>query len=226
MFFFHPLDIVLLLPAIVFTLYAQYKVKSAFAKMSQVRSASGISGAEVAQKMLHQNGIYDVEVEETSGHLSDHYDPIRKKLLLSSQVFRSNSLAALGVAAHETGHAIQHKNAYFPLQIRQGIFPIARFGSSLAIPLFIAGILLSIPFLQTVGIYFFVGAVAFSIITLPVEFNASKRALAQLSSGGYLRTNEIEGARKVLNAAAMTYVAAAAVAVLQLIRLLLIRGRD
>ena len=226
MFFFHPLDIVLLLPAIVFTLYAQYKVKSAFAKMSQVRSASGISGAEVAQKMLHQNGIYDVEVEETSGHLSDHYDPIQKKLLLSSQVFRSNSLAALGVAAHETGHAIQHKNAYFPLQIRQGIFPIARFGSSLAIPLFIAGILLSIPFLQTVGIYFFVGAVAFSIITLPVEFNASKRALAQLSSGGYLRTNEIEGARKVLNAAAMTYVAAAAVAVLQLIRLLLIRGRD
>ena len=226
MFFFHPLDIVLLLPAIVFTLYAQYKVKSTFAKMSQVRSASGISGAEVAQKMLHQNGIYDVEVEETSGHLSDHYDPIRKKLLLSTKVFRSNSLAALGVAAHETGHAIQHKNAYFPLQIRQGIFPIARFGSSLAIPLFIAGILLSIPFLQTVGIYFFVGAVAFSIITLPVEFNASKRALAQLSSGGYLRTNEIEGARKVLNAAAMTYVAAAAVAVLQLIRLLLIRGRD
>src|SRR3990172_3391590 len=166
MFFFHPLDIVLLLPAIVFTLYAQYKVKSTFAKMSQVRSASGISGAEVAQKMLHQNGIYDVEVEETSGHLSDHYDPIRKKLLLSSQVFRSNSLAALGVAAHETGHAIQHKNAYFPLQIRQGIFPIARFGSSLAIPLFIAGILLSIPFLQTVGIYFFVGAFSFSFISL------------------------------------------------------------
>jgi Zn-dependent membrane protease YugP len=226
MFFFHPLDIILLLPAIVFTLYAQHKVKSAFAQMSQVRSASGKSGAEVAQKMLHQNGIYDVDVEETDGHLSDHYDPIRKKLFLSRQVFRSNSLAALGVAAHETGHAIQHKNAYLPLQIRQGIFPIARFGSSLAIPLFIAGIFLSIPFLQTVGIYFFVGAVAFTIITLPVEFNASRRALGQLSSGGYLRPDEIEGARKVLNAAAMTYVAAAAVAVLQLIRLLLIRGRD
>ena len=226
MFFLSPMDIILLLPALALSLYAQMKVKKAFAEMSRVRNASGMTGAEVAERLLRRNDIPDVEVEEVQGLLTDHYDPIHKKLRLSRDVYRSDSLAALGVAAHETGHAIQHKEAYTPLKIRQSIFPLTNIGSRMAIPLFIAGLFLSIPFLIDLGIYLFAGTVLFYIVTLPVEFNASKRALAQLSSGGYLRADEIAGAKKVLDAAALTYVAAAAMAMLQLIRLLLIRGRE
>jgi len=226
MFFFSPLDLILLLPALALTLYAQTKVKNTFARMSRVRAASGMTGAQVAESLLRRNQIHDVEVEEVAGTLTDHYDSRAKKLRLSSGVYRSSSLAALGVAAHETGHALQHRTAYVPLNLRQSIFPVANLGSSLGIPLFIAGLFLSIPMLRDAGIFVFAGAVLFHVVTLPVEFNASRRALAQLSSGGYLRADEIAGARRVLDAAALTYVAAAAVAVVHLIRLLLIRGDD
>ena len=226
MFFFSPLDLVLLLPALALTLYAQAKVKNTFERMSRVRAASGMTGAQVAESLLRRNQINDVDVEEVAGTLSDHYDSRAKKLRLSREVYRSSSLAALGVAAHETGHALQHRQSYAPLNLRQSIFPVANLGSSLGIPLFIAGLFLSLPILRDAGIVIFAGAVLFHVVTLPVEFNASRRALAQLSSGGYLRADEIAGARRVLNAAALTYVAAAAMAAVHLIRLLLIRGND
>jgi len=225
MFFFDS-TMILILPALALTIYAQYKVKSAFTQMSKVHSASGLTGAEVAKSLLKRNSIYDVAVEEVAGSLTDHYDSKAKKLRLSSDVYHSTSLAALGVAAHETGHAIQHKMSYAPLNVRQSIFPVANLGSSLGIPLFIGGLIFSIRPLLDLGIIVFTGAVIFHIVTLPVEFNASSRAMAQLSSGGYLKTEEVAGARKVLNAAALTYVAAAAMAVLQLVRLILIRGND
>jgi uncharacterized protein len=224
--FFSMKDILILAPALVLTLYAQWKVKSAFSRMSQVRSTSGMTGAQVAESLLKRNSINDVSVEAVEGSLTDHYDPIHKKLRLSPQVYGSNSLAALGVAAHETGHAIQHKTGYSYLALRQNLYPVSNFGSMLAMPLFIIGMLMSFKFLIDIGIILFAAAVFFTVITLPVEFNASKRALAQLSQGGYLSANEIGGARKVLDAAALTYVAAAAMAVLQLIRLLLIRNSD
>jgi len=225
-FYLSTTDILLLAPALLLAMYAQFKVKSTYRAMSRLHSASGLTGAQVARDMLRKNRIHDVEVEETPGNLTDHYDPRSKTLRLSTDVYHSNSLAALGVAAHETGHAVQHAVGYAPLQLRSAFVPVANFGSSLGIPLFIGGLIFSIPFLQDVGIILFAAAVAFSLITLPVEFNASSRALAQLKSGGYLRADEVGGARKVLQAAALTYVAATAVAAMQLIRLLLIRGGD
>jgi len=224
--FFFDSTMILILPALALTIYAQFKVKNVFAKMSKIRSASGLTGAEVAKSLLKRNSIYDVTVEEVSGNLTDHYDSKARKLRLSSDVYHSTSLAALGVAAHETGHAIQHKLSYVPLNLRQSIFPVANIGSSLGIPLFFIGFIFSMRPLLDIGILVFSGAVLFHIVTLPVEFNASRRAMAQLSSGGYLRADEIAGARKVLDAAALTYVAAAAMAVLQLIRLILLRGDE
>jgi uncharacterized protein len=222
--FFSMRDLILIAPALVLSLYAQFKVRSTFNKMSQVRSGSGMTGAQVAESLLRRNGINDVRVEQVEGALTDHYDPTKKVLRLSEDVYHSNSLAALGVAAHETGHAIQHQKAYGPLALRSSMYPIANLGSTLAFPLFLAGMLLRMSFLIDIGIILFMGAVVFTLVTLPVEFNASSRALAQLSSGGYLRSDEVQGARRVLNAAALTYVAAAAMAVLQLVRLLLIRN--
>jgi Zn-dependent membrane protease YugP len=220
-------DILLLAPALILTLYAQWKVKSAFHKMSQVRSLSGLTGAQVAKTLLQRNSILDVEVGPVEGELTDHYDPIHKTLKLSESVYASDSLAAIGVAAHETGHAIQHKLAYGPLKLRQTMYPLANFGSMLAMPLFIIGLIVSsLNFLMTIGIAFFGASVFFTLVTLPVEFNASNRALAQLTASGLVRGEEIDGARRVLNAAALTYVAAAAMAVMQLIRLLLIRNEN
>jgi Zn-dependent membrane protease YugP len=226
MFYLSPTDIVLLAIGFIITMYAQTKVKRTFARYSQVRSRAGLTGAQVAQRILSHNGIADVQIEESRGLLSDHYDPIKKKLRLSEGIYRSNSVAALGVAAHEVGHAIQHKLAYAPLNLRHGLFPIANIGSNLAMPLFIIGLFFQrgMGFLMDVGIYLFLAAVVFQVVTLPVEFNASKRALYQLETGGYLAKDEIAAARDVLSAAALTYVAAAAVAVMHLIRLLLIRG--
>jgi len=226
---FWPIDgtIILLVPAIILSIYAQFAIRSAYAKWSKVHSTAGMTGRQVAESLLRQNNIYDVEVEEVAGKLSDHYDSRAKKVRLSSDVYASTSLAALGVAAHETGHAIQHAAEYAPLNIRQALFPVANIGSSWGFWLFLIGMFISsFSFLMDIGILLFAGAVLFQIVTLPVEFNASSRALAQLSSGGYLRADEISGAKKVLHAAALTYVAAAAMAVLQLIRLLLIRGND
>jgi hypothetical protein len=226
MFFLTPLDIILLLPALAFSLYAQHKVKSAFQEMQKVSSTSGLTGAGAAERLLRGNGLNEVTVEETGGQLSDHYDPRSRTLRLSSGVYRSTSLAALGVAAHETGHALQHKQGYGPLGLRNMIFPVVRFGSSLWLPLFIVGLIMSVPALVDAGIILFAGAVAFHVITLPVEFNASKRAMVMLEQYGFLNGRELQGAKKVLDAAALTYVAAAAMAALQLIRLLILRDAD
>ncbi len=219
-------DMLLLLPALILSVYAQWKVSSTFKKMSERRAASGMTGAQVARMLLQRNGIDDVKVEAVAGSLSDHYDPTQKVLRLSEPVYDSNSLAALGVAAHETGHAIQHHTAYSALSLRSAILPVANIGSKLAIPLFLGGMLMRMDFLVTIGIVMFLGAVAFTLVTLPVEFNASRRAMAQLTSGGFLRNDEIQGAKSVLDAAALTYVAAAAMAVMQLIRLIMIRNHD
>ncbi len=224
--FFLDWTIILLIPAFLLTLYAQMRVKSTFSKMSKMRAGSGLTGKQVAENLLRRNNIFDVEVEQVSGKLTDHYDSRQKKLRLSEGVYNSSSLAALGVAAHETGHAIQHAKEYAPLSVRQAIFPVASFGSNWGIWLFILGLFISqFSFLMDVGILLFAGAVVFHLVTLPVEFNASQRAMAQLKSGGFLRESEVTGAQKVLNAAALTYVAAAAMAVLQLLRLIILRDR-
>jgi len=224
--FFSPTEIILIIIGGIITLWAQMKVKTTFAHYNKIRSRSGVTGAQVARDILRSNQVYDVEVEETGGTLTDHYDPKAKKLRLSSNIYRSSSVAALGVAAHEAGHAIQHHAGYAPLHVRNGIFPVASLGSQLAVPLFIIGFFFhrGLGFLMDVGIWLFIGAVIFQLITLPVEFNASSRALMQLESGGYLARDEIGSARKVLSAAALTYVAATAVAIMHLVRLLILRG--
>ena len=220
-FFLNPFFI---LPMILVA-WAQMRVRSAFNKYSQVASAARLSGAETARRILRQQGIYDVSVEETSGMLSDHYDPRAKAVRLSSDNFHGHHLAGLAVAAHEVGHAIQHARGYVPLNLRHAILPVANLGSTLGFPLILAGMFFEAAGLMDLGIMFFAGAVLFQIVTLPVEFNASSRAMAILSQG-YLAGDEMRSARRVLNAAAMTYVAAAATAVLNLLGLLLMRGSD
>lgn len=217
---------ILLIPAFIFTIYAQIKVSSTFRKYLEVPCASGRTGAQVARELLNNNNLHDVPVELTPGDLSDHYDPRERILRLSPNVYHGRSLASLGVAAHETGHAIQHAHAYVPLNIRNSIFPLASFGSSLGPILFIIGLFLGANrFLIDLGIIIFTFYVFFTVLTLPVEFNASSRAMMMLTNSGYLiRGEESDGARKVLSAAAMTYVAAAAMAILQLLRMVLIRG--
>lgn len=205
--------------------WAQMRVRSAFKKYSQVPSMARLSGADTARRILREQGIYDVAVEETSGLLSDHYDPRSKVVRLSSENFHGYHLAGLAVAAHEVGHAIQHANGYVPLNLRHAILPVANIGSSLGFPMVFGGMIFGFTGLIDIGILFFAGAVIFQLVTLPVEFNASSRAMAILSQG-YLAGDEVSSAKKVLNAAAMTYVAAAATAVMQLAHLLLMRGSD
>ena len=205
--------------------WAQMRVRSAFKKYSQVASDARLSGAETARRILHQQRIYDVSVEETGGMLSDHYDPRAKAVRLSSDNFHGHHLAGLAVAAHEVGHAIQHAHGYAPLNLRHAVLPVANLGSTLGLPLAMAGMIFGAVGLINIGIMFFAGAVLFQLVTLPVEFNASSRAMAILSQG-YLANDEVRSARRVLNAAAMTYVAAAATAVLQLVGMLLMRGSD
>ncbi len=213
--------------AFVFAVYAQGKVKSTYSRYARISNSRGLTGAETARALLQQHGVYDVEVELTSGRLTDHYDPRVKKLRLSQEIYHGNSLAALGIAAHETGHALQHNQNYAPLSFRNAIVPVAQLGSSLALPLLFLGLAMSLPGLADLGILFFLGAVIFQIVTLPVEFNASSRALAMLGDGNYLSQQELGPARAVLQAAALTYVAAAAAAIAQLLRLLSIRrSRD
>lgn len=207
---------------------AQSNVTSTFNKYSKVANSRGYTGADVAKMLLHQNGIYDVQVEHIKGNLTDHYDPIKKVLRLSDAVYGSKSVAALGVAAHETGHAVQHAKGYVPLKLRSAIFPVVSFGSKFAMPLFIIGLLIggliNSYSLALVGALLFAVVVAFQLITLPVEFNASSRALKMLGDYNYLEPNEVSSARKVLSAAALTYVAAAAASLIQLLRLLAIIG--
>ncbi len=214
-------DLVLVLPAFIFAMYAQFKVKSTFSHYSQQGNVRGLTGAEVARMILDDNGLSDVAVEPVEGELSDHYDPSSRVLRLSESVYGSTSVAALGVAAHETGHAIQHKTGYSALGLRGALVPVANIGSTLGPWMAIGGFFFHIPVLMHLGIILFSCAVAFYLITLPVEFNASSRALSLLSSCNILEKDELEPAKKVLNAAAMTYVASAAVAMAQLLSLIL-----
>lgn len=216
----------LLIPAIILAFYAQSKVKSTYSRYSKVASARGLTGAEAASRLLGDAGIEDVKINVVPGTLNDHYDPRKKVVNLSESVAHSRSVAALGIAAHEIGHATQHNRGYIPLNLRNSFVPVASLGSRAAMPLFFIGFLFRTPFLMNLGIIFFSGAVLFQLITLPVELNASSRALKSLSAGGYLVTGEIDQTRRVLNAAALTYVAAAAMAALQLIRLIILRGDD
>ena len=217
----------LVILAFIFSMVAQTKVSTTFNKYSRVRNRAGFTGAQVATQMLQNAGIYDVSVQRVAGNLTDHYDPRTKTLRLSQSVYDSTSVAALGVAAHETGHAIQHDVGYAPLGLRSMLVPLANFGSRLAIPLILIGFIFSGggSALVTIGILFFSLSVLFTLITLPVEFNASHRAIDLLVADGFLASDEIGGAKKVLSAAAMTYVAAAFAAVAQLLRLMAIFGR-
>lgn len=211
--YFNPLYLVFALPGLLLGLYARSRVKSNFNKYAKVRTARNITGAEVARQLLDAQGLYDVAIEETQGFLSDHYDPRSKVLRLSPDVYRTPSIASAGVAAHEMGHALQDAGGYFPLQIRSTLVPAAQFGSSFAPWLFMGGLLLNFTSLAWVGVIMFAAAVLFTLITLPVEFDASARAKKLLVSSGVLVGDEIEGVNKVLNAAAWTYVAAAVSAI-------------
>ncbi len=228
-FFFDP-TILIAIPGLILTLWAQAKVQSAFSKYSRVGARSGMTGAGVARDILDRSGLGGVAVEKVPGELTDHYDPRSGVLRLSQSVYGSRSIAALGIAAHESGHAIQHAQKYSALVLRTAVAPAAATGSQLGLALFMIGLILpmfvglKIDWLMDIGIIFFSVSVLFTIITLPVEFNASKRALAVLADGGYLTPEELPHAKKVLDAAAWTYVAAAATAVLMLIRLLVLRG--
>lgn len=217
---------ILLVPALLLSVYAQFKVSSTFARYSKVPSGRGMSGAQAARKLLDASGLGHVSIEPSQGRLSDHYDPRSKVLRLSPDVGNSDSLAALGVAAHEAGHALQDATGYAPMRVRHSLVPVANLGSSLGIILFFVGFaFLQSPLLVNLGILMFSAAVLFTLVTLPVEFNASRRALAMLTDQGILVSTEINGARKVLNAAALTYVAAALMAILQLVRLVVISRR-
>lgn len=213
-----------LLPAMIFALYAQSKVKSTFSKYLRVNTQKGYSGYDVARSILDQNGLRDVPIEMAQGYLSDHYDPRRRILRLSREVYNGSSIASVSVAAHEVGHALQHARGYVPLSLRNAIFPIASFGSSAAWFFIIAGLFI-MPELLDVGILLYSAAVLFQIVTLPVEFNASSRALNLLDANGFISREEYRPSQKVLKAAALTYVAAMATAIAQLLRLLAIRDR-
>jgi Zn-dependent membrane protease YugP len=229
--FFDP-TMLLLIPGIILAFYAQMKVQNTYRKYSEVASATGRNGKQIAELILRQNGISDVEVEMGEGFLSDHYDPIHKKVRLSPHNYNEASIAGIAVAAHEVGHAIQHAQGYAALTMRTAIFPLANIGTSLSW-LFIIGGLMFLPGLKIagvvslldVGIVLFSFGVLFQLVTLPVEFDASRRALVQMNRLGLVAPQEQEGAKKVLDAAALTYVAAATAAILQLVRLLLIRDR-
>lgn len=219
---------IIIIPALILTLWAQHKVNSTFEKYSKVRSYRNLTGAEVARRILDLNNLRDVSVVKTSGRLTDHYDPKARVIRLSESVYDSVSVAAIGVASHEVGHAVQHAVGYAPIKVRNAIVPVVSLCSNLAVPIFILGLAFGVSqyaFLMDIGIYLFAAAVIFHLITLPVEINASRRAIATLDSNYILEGDELKGAKSVLSAAAMTYVASAAMAVLQLLRLILVRNR-
>ena len=228
-FFFWDPTMILLVPALLLSLYAQWKVSSTFNRYNKVPSGRGLTGEQGARLLLNSAGLNHVTIETVSGRLSDHYDPRSKTLRLSADVSNSNSLAALGVAAHEAGHALQDAQGYAPMKLRSALVPAANIGSNLGFVLFFVGLIFGAgswgPTVMNLGILLFSAAVAFTLITLPVELNASRQALGLLSDRGILVAQEVDGARKVLNAAALTYLAAALMAVLNLVRLILI-ARD
>ncbi|MGI6751180.1 MAG: zinc metallopeptidase [Anaerovoracaceae bacterium] len=234
--FYYDYTIIILIPAMALAFYAQHRVKSAYSGYSRVATAKGFTGAQVARRILDTNGLRDVPIERVSGIMTDHYHPGKRVMRLSNQVYSGTSIASVSIAAHESGHAIQHGNGYAPLKIRNGLAPIASFGSKLSWLLLLGGLALTAAgsieyysigaFIFDLGIIMYASAVLFQVITLPVELNASKRALIQLDGLGLITLNERRGAKKMLSAAALTYIAAMAVAIANLMRLLLIRGRN
>lgn len=225
-FGFDPLYLIMVMPFVLLSIYASIKVKTTFSKYSEVRSYSGITGRDAALRLLHQGGLNDINVEEGQGFLGDYYDPSKRRLSLSPEVYESNSIAALGVAAHETGHAFQHYQGYLPLKLRSSLVPAANIGSNAGWIMAIIGLFLHSGILLNIGIILFSLAVIFYIITLPVEFNASSRAVALLTSSGIIIKEEERFVRDVLNAAALTYLAAALTAVGQLLYLLFLSRRE
>lgn len=222
---FYDSTYILVMIGVVICLLASAKMNAVFSRYSRVPSHSGMTGRDAAEALLHREGIYDVRIEHISGNLTDHYDPRAKVLRLSDATYNQTSVAAIGVAAHECGHAIQHARGYAPLNIRSALVPIANFGSSIAWPLIVIGLIMNSQTAQlflNLGVLAFSAAVLFQLVTLPVEFNASRRALQILGNTGMLYPDEVRDTRKVLTAAALTYVAGAASAILQLLRLLMI----
>ena len=225
--YYYDPTLIFALIGLVLSLLASARVNTVFNKYSRVMSHSGLTGAMAAERILHSQGIYDVRIESVSGRLSDHYDPRNKVLRLSESTFNNTSVAAIGVAAHECGHAVQHAKGYAPLAIRSALVPLANIGSNLGYILVIIGLIFTAntgTVLITIGLIAFSCAVLFQLVTLPVEFNASSRALVLLESQGILASQEVKDSRRVLSAAAMTYVAAAATSILQLVRLIVIAG--
>ena len=225
MFWFWDPTMIIVLPAILLALYAQLRVQSTYARYSRVPVSTGLTGAAAAQEILRRNGLVNVQIERIDGMLSDHYDPRTRTLSLSSEVYGGASVAAVGVAAHETGHAIQHAREYAPLALRSAMVPTVQFGSWLAWPIFLLGFLFHSGTMLQLGILIFSAAVVFTVVTLPVEFDASARALRALREEGLVTADELRGVRSVLTAAALTYVAAAATAILELVRMLLLANR-
>ena len=226
-YYYYDWTYILVLIGVLICLAASARVKQVFAKYSRVQSRLRLTGKEAAEEILRRNGIYDVQVIHIPGNLTDHYNPGNKTLGLSDTVYQSSSVAAVGVAAHECGHAVQHARGYAPLAIRGALVPVANFGSALAWPLILIGLLITgetSVFLINLGILLFSAAVLFQLITLPVEFNASRRAVDVLRASGMLYPDELSSVKKVLGAAALTYVAGAASAILQLLRLLILTG--
>lgn len=215
---------ILIIPALILTMVAQSRVQSAYQKYSKIRNMRGMTGAEAAMHILRRNGLSDVKVEMTHGTLSDHYDPRARVVRLSPGIFKGNSIASIAVASHECGHALQHHMGYAPLSFRSAFFPVVNISSKAAIPLLFIGLLIRSAGLMNVGIILFSAVVVFHLVTLPVEFNASSRAMVQIEENGFLSMEEVSGAKKVLNAAAMTYVASAAMAALQLLRFIILRN--
>lgn len=224
--FYYDWTMILILPGLLLGMWAQYKVNASFKKYEQLRSRSGYTAEDIARALLNRSGCSNVNIQQTQGTLTDHYDPRSNVLRLSTSVYGTSSVAAIGVAAHECGHAMQQHEGYGPLRLRSVLVPVVNLGSNLYFPIFMMGILFSWEPLMTVGILCFGLTLLFSLVTLPVEFNASSRAIRALSEGGYLDQEELRGAKAVLDAAALTYVASAISSLLQLIRLLIIARRN
>ncbi len=223
MFLYDP-TIIMLIPVLLISMYAQYKVKSTFNKYSEISTNVNKTAAEIVRELLIENGVNDIKVKRIEGDLNDHYDPKNKVLNLSQNIYASNSIAAIGVAAHEAGHAIQDAKGYTPLKLRANLVPAASIGSSWGLPMAIIGFFLQTQFLIALGFIMFLGAFIFHLVTLPVEFNASKRALTLLKNNNILNTKELKGAKKVLRAAAFTYVSATLVALVNLVRIAVLFG--
>ena len=217
---------ILVVPAMLLAVWAQMRVQTTFSKYERVFSMRGMTAAAVTRQILDANGLYHIRVEWTQGRLSDHYDPKNNVIRLSQAVYNSTSIGAIGVAAHEAGHAMQYAQHYAPIKLRAMLIPLTNIGSSLAVPLAVMGLALGMGWLIDVGIVLFLAVVLFQLVTLPVEYNASRRAIRTLDAYGYLNETELKGAKKVLSAAALTYVAALVTAVANLARLLLLRGRE